>query len=93
MVDIFGRMEESMKATGLITKCMVKENTNGKMAEVMKANTSTTKSMVSASIHGWTEEGTKEAGRMENDRVKASTSFHQELADRASGTKTKESGG
>ena len=93
MVDISGRMEEFMKATGLITKCMVKENTNGKMAVVIKANTSTIKNTVSGSTPGLMGEDTRDHGKMVNDKVKVNISYHLGLADRASGIKTKESDG
>lgn len=73
---MFGQMAESIRENGWITKCMVKENTNGEMEEVIVGNTNMTKNMDLVLILGQTVVNMSDNGLIAKDMVRVK-SFQQ----------------
>jgi hypothetical protein len=71
-------MEESMKAYGKITKCMVKESLLGLMEESLKVSTFWTRRKVEAFSHGLMGDLTMDNGRMVSKKAKAFTDRRME---------------
>jgi len=82
-----------MKASGSITRCMAKERPPGKMAEAMKALIYRIKCMGSEYLVGLTEEGMKEAGKLENSTAKGSTFYQMVSLGWENGAKAKKLNG
>lgn len=73
-----GFKTESMKETGSITVCMVKERLHGLMEDVIKVNINTIKNMDSEHSSGQMEENMLDIGKMVNNMEEENISFQMD---------------
>ena len=78
-------MENSMKASGKITKCMAKALSSGLMEEFTLETTSKTKNMVSVLWSGPMEKFMRDTGNKESKMGRERSEDLMELKDRAFG--------
>lgn len=91
--NIYGSMEDSMRASGSLITCTVMAYIHGKTEEDMRANTKPTRNMVREFMFGQTAVDTKAVGLMGSSTVKVNTSCQMELLNKESGSMGKDSSG
>lgn len=76
---IIGAMEEDMRETGAITRCMEWDYLHGATEENMRVNTLTIKKKGRVHSHGLMGESILEAGKMENNMAMVITLIKKEI--------------
>jgi len=87
VVSTCGQTADATQVNGSTTTCTAGECTRGKMGVGTRENTRMIRSMASESIPGLMADSTTACGAMENNMVRASTSYLQVYSDEASGKK------